>query len=289
MQRTNFQIPDAINSSTTKDFTQIPNSLLRNPDVSSKAKVILGILLSNKEGWKSHLASLMGFMKESRDTITSGLKELTELGYLVRVKYRNKETKRIIGSLWCYVDIPFNFDFSESSKMLETKGLEMVFQSFEKPNTGKPEPGKPSCGFSVANNTNSNNTNIVKTDVLTPSDDLEKLITINYFEKFWNIYPKKADKGKALDAWKKLCNKNDGKERPSWITIKKAILGQIKSERWSVPSYIPNPSTWINQNRWLDDPVEMKLFKKDFDQPTKKYQGGYRSPGMVYREPDQIV
>ena len=54
MQRTKLpfkelKLPDAINCSLTKNFTQVPNNLLRNPNITSKAKAILCLLLSNKE------------------------------------------------------------------------------------------------------------------------------------------------------------------------------------------------------------------------------------------------
>lgn len=82
-------------------------------------------------------------------------------------------------------------------------------------------------------------------------------ITKEHFIRFWNIYPKHTDKGKSKTAWEKLCNKKD---RPKWIDIKTAIIAQIDSERWQNEMYIPMPTTWINQNRWLDSPKEMKAF-----------------------------
>ena len=44
-----FNLPDAINCSITKEFTQIPNDLLRNPEISGKAKSILFLLLSKRK------------------------------------------------------------------------------------------------------------------------------------------------------------------------------------------------------------------------------------------------
>ena len=87
-------------------------------------------------------------------------------------------------------------------------------------------------------------------------------ITPAIFDKFWKIYPKHPDKGKALSAWNKLCSK---KERPTWVELKKAILSQKETSRWQEKKYIPHPTTWLNQNRWLDDPSEMVSFEKDSD------------------------
>jgi hypothetical protein len=86
------------------------------------------------------------------------------------------------------------------------------------------------------------------------------------FQKFWELYPRKANKGKALTSWNKLCTKPP-KERPGWLEIKKALYYQKKSEQWGNPQFIPNPSTWLNQNRWLDDPAQMKLYHREENKP----------------------
>jgi len=86
-------------------------------------------------------------------------------------------------------------------------------------------------------------------------------ITPNMFNKFWLVYPRKDGKGKALTKWNSICTK--GNKRPKWIEIKKAILLQIKSERWQNSEFIPLPATWLNQTRWIDDPKEMKNFNRE--------------------------
>jgi len=72
MKRTNHsmeKLPDAINCSISADFTQIPNEFLRNPNISAKAKTILCVLLSNKEGWQTHTTSLKQMLKEGNYSI----------------------------------------------------------------------------------------------------------------------------------------------------------------------------------------------------------------------------
>jgi len=84
-----------------------------------------------------------------------------------------------------------------------------------------------------------------------------KRITPSQFETFWKIYPRKTDKGKSKSKWESICNKPD-KERPTWDDIKFAIKKQRKSDRWKNPKFIPYPTTWLNQQRWLDDAEQMK-------------------------------
>ncbi|MFA5299691.1 MAG: hypothetical protein WC389_16020, partial [Lutibacter sp.] len=53
-------------------------------------------------------------------------------------------------------------------------------------------------------------------------------ITLSQFELFWEIYPRKISKGKALTEWKKLCTK-PVKERPTWKQVRYAVLKQSKT------------------------------------------------------------
>lgn len=88
---------------------------------------------------------------------------------------------------------------------------------------------------------------------------IELFPTINesMFSQFWKLYPKKVEKGKSIKAWEKTC-RLPKKKRPTWEEIGRAIHDQKNSERWKNPQFIPMPSTWLNEYRWLDDPKEMK-------------------------------
>jgi predicted transcriptional regulator len=107
---TNQRVYDSINCSPNSDFTAISNQIIRNNKLSGVAKAVLSILLSNKKGWKSHVFSICKYMKESEKTIRKALSELESVGYLLRVRYRSKLSKKFVGSLWLYTDTPNNFN-----------------------------------------------------------------------------------------------------------------------------------------------------------------------------------
>ena len=125
-QQNKCRIPDAINTSIGKNFTQIPNDLLRNPCISGKAKTIFCLLhmLSNQEEHTNYITFLKQAMKEGKEAIRSGLKELEQNGHLICIHYRDKKTKIRIGSFWIYTDFPGNFDLKDSLDFLEEQGLE---------------------------------------------------------------------------------------------------------------------------------------------------------------------
>jgi hypothetical protein len=76
---------------------------------------------------------------------------------------------------------------------------------------------------------------------------------------FWKIYPKKVGKDAAWRAWK---YRNGS--LPGIQIIIEAIKAQSQSEQWRKDNgqYIPNPSTWINQGRWEDEPIKVSPYQK---------------------------
>lgn len=66
------------------------------------------------------------------------------------------------------------------------------------------------------------------------------------FEMFWLVYPRKVSKGGAKRAWAGALRKTDSC----------TILAAIGCARFSLdPRFIPHPATWLNQERWLDEPA----------------------------------
>ena len=276
-RRTKYVIPDAINKSVGKNYTLIPNELLRNPEITSKAKTILSILLSNKDGWTSYLPAIQSSMKEGETAILNGIKELQDRGYLMKIRYRDKTTKHIKGSFWAYTDQAFSFgDMHQTIDILEEQGLEpMLDNSFTEPVFhiggnhvhGNPRDGNPRDGNRGTNNTNIIIPNLFSVPEKRGRGGRAKEISKKQFPFFWELYPnKKGSKGEAMTSWNKLCAK---KERPTWEVIRKAIIEQSKSDQWQDKKFIPRATTWLNQSRWLDDPKEMITFSKN-NTPDKK-------------------
>lgn len=89
---------------------------------------------------------------------------------------------------------------------------------------------------------------------LTTSKEYKKLKKEEYSEAekrflaFWEKYPRKSDKKKALAAWiKNKCYNG------SFEQIMTALEQQKKSQQWQDAQYIPHPTTWINGRRWEDE------------------------------------
>jgi hypothetical protein len=90
------------------------------------------------------------------------------------------------------------------------------------------------------------------------------------FDIFYQAYPKKKARDKALASWLKINFKET-----SFDFIMDSLNRFKKTDEWTKERgrFVPYPATWINQRRWTD---EIPLAKEDdddwFDRP---YNGEY--------------
>jgi uncharacterized protein YdaU (DUF1376 family) len=71
------------------------------------------------------------------------------------------------------------------------------------------------------------------------------------FDSFWSVYPRKTAKGAAIAAWVKALKKTTAEE-----IIKAAQAYRDDPNREE--GFTAHASTWLNQERWLDDPLPVK-------------------------------
>ena len=67
------------------------------------------------------------------------------------------------------------------------------------------------------------------------------------FDYFWSMYPRKIGKSKAFDAFYKASGKVD------FNILYNAVEQYAESVKDVDKQFIPHASTWLNQERWLDD------------------------------------
>lgn len=85
-----------------RDFTMVPNEMIRSKAISFKAKGFLTLALSMAPEWRPTLASLHDkFAKEGINASRSALHELIEAGYVVRYRSRSEDGRRM--GDWVYI------------------------------------------------------------------------------------------------------------------------------------------------------------------------------------------
>ena len=82
------------------------------------------------------------------------------------------------------------------------------------------------------------------------------------FDAFWSLYPKKVDKKKALVAWRKL---SMAKQQQAIADIETRYQG-IKKQ------FTPNPTTYINGERWDDESGNSEEEDSIFKIPERSIQ-----------------
>ncbi len=74
--------------------------------------------------------------------------------------------------------------------------------------------------------------------------------TLESFSLFWNLYPNKVWKPDALKKYKE----QEHSEIIEWLERWKEFWDYSETE----PRFIPHPATWLNQERYKDEPPETK-------------------------------
>jgi len=72
------------------------------------------------------------------------------------------------------------------------------------------------------------------------------------FEVFWKAYPRKIAKPVALKAWVKAMEKTGA------ASVMKGLAPWLTSRQWTKDGgeFIPHAATWLNQERWNDQPQQ---------------------------------
>jgi len=87
-----------------------------------------------------------------------------------------------------------------------------------------------------------------------------------FFERFWQVYPRKVGKEAAKRKFLNLLHRLT--ETQAFILVKKmldAIEVQSQSKQWSDSTFIPHPTTWLNQGRWEDESATPKRSQADIE------------------------
>lgn len=78
------------------------------------------------------------------------------------------------------------------------------------------------------------------------------------FKQFWGAYPRKVGKGAARKAFTRA------QSLTTLDTILTALAWQRTQPQWIKDGgeFIPHPATWLNQERWDDEPPALPQVKE---------------------------
>lgn len=156
-----------ITNKSKKNYTVVPNEILKAKDLTWKAKGLMCYLLSMSDEWDVYKKDLANRSLDGYESMLSAWKELEALGYIQTIRIKNQNL--------------FN-------------GYEYIIndsrvQGFTEPGITEPE-----------------NPDIISNSIkqVTLSLDTNVSIALFTFEMFWKIYPVKRSKIKCQQKWSKL-------------------------------------------------------------------------------------
>jgi len=161
----------------SQPFAQVPNSAIRDPQISPNAFRLLAYLMSHKEGYELTYGQIERQTTLGRYAINEAIRVLTDKGWL-----RTERTKKDNGQFG-----PTSFH------ILDPEVVDSVADD-----------------SSAGHSTMEQPTDIKNTNYLEKTKDKEK--HLKGFDEFWKLYPKKIAKADAIKAWNKATKKKTADE-----------------------------------------------------------------------------
>ena len=198
-----------------------------------------------------------------RKSVQANLQWLFAEGFIVKTgetrgrtkqvtEYRLKEPKS--GHLSSVEDAPKGAQISaESSPNLDTFAPDERCPNFPAKVPKFPAKGAQISAERCPNLGHGTSNEPVKEPVKEPKKTRAKSTDVpDGFAEFWHEYPKKDGRAKAMESWKKRGLDSDSALRE---VVMAALARHRTFRQWTKDDgqFIPHASTWLNQERYLDD------------------------------------
>ena len=136
------------------NYTTIDNNILKNKNLSLKARGLLVTMLSLPDEWDYTVNGLCSILKDGKSSIQSALKELEENGYLVRVQTKD-ENGRFSSTDYTLYEIPL----AEKPLTENPSTDNLLTENQPQLNTNKLNKNKEITNKENTNNINASNSN----------------------------------------------------------------------------------------------------------------------------------
>ncbi len=80
----------------------------------------------------------------------------------------------------------------------------------------------------------------------------------NFFEQFWDSYPRKQNKTKAQKVWK-----NKKLDKQLHIILEDLAKRKLDDHQWKTKQFIPLATTYLNGERWNDEIIKQEEVKNN--------------------------
>lgn len=179
----------------------------------------------------------------SKRSVIRGIEELRKWRIIKRIKEKDKKTKRQRHNTYFLLD--------KSEWIPKPQGESRVSDTHSESRVHiSPEPSALQSKSRVSEMDCKDNKDIKDYKFKDNSEFIkDKKKLQEWFDTFWDAYPRKTAKTKATEAWNKVDLTQEVMD-----AIMLALEKQKKSPQWTKDAgqFIPHPTTWLNQERWND-------------------------------------
>ena len=204
-------------------FAMIPNSVIRDPEITPNAFRLLAYLMSHENGYELTYDQIERQTSLGRSAINSAIKLLTLKSYLITAQ--TKLPNGYFGpKTWTLLD-PSTVD--ETATESNRNGL---------------------APYGAINGHKENNL-IKKTTVKENKETRTNARNVfeQQFEQFYNLYPRKVSKAKAKLKLEAALKKT------SFDVIMGGLQAYIDNNQFSSVQFVAHPNQWLMDERWDDD------------------------------------
>jgi hypothetical protein len=227
------------------NYVIAPNSWMRDSSLSLKAKGLLVYFLSHNDGYVITFKQILRENQDGKAAIRSAVDELVDKGYL-RTE-RTTDERGYNGGLAYYMTNPEDSYPKSENPTLENPSLE-------------------------------NQTAIKKNNSIREENLIKEIINVQNVSEtgwtdFWKLYPRKQGKGSGYRAYLKALDIIDKAE-----LLEAVARFNADPNRPTNAKYLPMPATWLNEERWGDDPYpgdNKVLSAEDLKRMEEEAERGY--------------
>jgi hypothetical protein len=222
----------------SSNFTILPNKVIQGLKERAELLGFYTYLLSLPPSWIFHKNQLKETCKIGVKKLERYLRELVQMNLVELVQNRNE--------LGRFIHFELTVLNGESFKIINLDRK----QKSDAPRVNY----RTTVNGGTDKNTYKRNTEqkekTEKENISCSSDD-ERVLEIDHFDNFWNIFPRKQKKIDAQKIWKRK------KFNRIAVLILEDVQKRIKSEWMGIEKrFIPLPSTYLNGERWTDEVLE---------------------------------
>mgnify|MGYP003638271411 FL=1 len=200
-------------------FTALPNWVVRDPKYTANTFRFLAYLLSHEDGYEITYDQIERETGLGRWAINQASQILSQFGW-IEVSRPVANNGRFLSKSWIIKD-PTSVDRS----------------TMEPPHLGPFHYGMTN---GLKENKDLKKTNNLRKQKEQPS--------VSSFDEFWDVYPRKVDKAKALKAFDKALQVSEFQD---------ILAGTIsyRDDANRLDQFTKYPATWLNAESWNNDPL----------------------------------